>query len=115
VGRKRVGANREAATWLELLGATIRLGRVERGWTQHDLATRIGASANTVAAIEKGSPSTSVGLVLNAASLTGVPLFGAENSDELRAVGRATQTMLSLLPKKVRPATVQVEPDDLDF
>ena len=107
MGRKKVGANREAATWLALLGATIRLGRIERGWTQHDLATRIGASANTVAAIEKGSPSTSVGLVLNAASMTGVPLFGAQNSDQLRTASRVTQTILALLPKRVRPATVE--------
>lgn len=115
MGRKKIGTNREAAAWLDTLAMTIRQGRIERGWTQQDLAERIGASVNTVAAIEKGSPAASIGLVMNAASLTGVPLFGAERADDLRTANQAAQTMLSLLPKRAHRPTIEVNPDDLDF
>lgn len=117
VGRQRVGVNREAAEWLRLLGVLVRAGRVERGWRQEDLAWRIGASTNTVAAIEKGSAAVSVGLVLNAASLVGIPFLGADDRASVTEAARTAETIAALLPQRVaRRRPVEPESvDELDF
>ena len=63
---------------LVLLGKQIRLARKRRRMSEHDLAARIGVARSTLQLIEKGSPSVAIGLVLEAATLTGVDLFVPE-------------------------------------
>ncbi len=48
------------------LGAAIRDRRRQRGWSQRELAERIGTSRQWVNEVEKGKARTEVGLVLRA-------------------------------------------------
>ncbi|WP_232451988.1 helix-turn-helix domain-containing protein [Burkholderia ubonensis] len=56
----------EAEEVVTSLGETVALARRARDWTQSDLASKMGASVNTVVNIEKGRPSVGFGQVLNA-------------------------------------------------
>lgn len=56
----------EAEEVVTVLGETVSLARRARGWTQADLAQKMGTSVNTVVNIEKGRPSVSFGQILNA-------------------------------------------------
>lgn len=92
----------------KLLGKLIRLGRKERKMTEEDLAGRAGISRRTLQKIERGNLKCEIGLVFEVAALTGVSLFGQEQSAEFAwHVGR-TEEKLSLLPQRVR-TTVKVD------
>ncbi len=85
----------------ELLGAEIRIGRLERRWTAHELAERVGVSVVTLRKIERGDPSVGLGFAFEAATLTGVQLFQDERpriSAELRRAG----DRLRVLPSRAR-------------
>lgn len=114
MARVRVSPRRGAADAAAVLGQQIKAARVERGWTAHELAARIGVDRRTVAAIEAGDPGTSLGNVLNAADIVGVPLFGAEDRAELARLRREGRERLALLPTRVDKPRNRVEPDD-DF
>lgn len=45
---------------LRALGANIRLARLRRGLSAHDIGSKIGVGRDTVAEAEKGKPSTSI-------------------------------------------------------
>jgi transcriptional regulator with XRE-family HTH domain len=95
---------------VEALGAQIAAARRELGWTAADLAGRLGVTVHLVGRIEKGSPSTAIGTVLEAAVVCGVPLFGPDPDDVTRAAERA-QARLALLPERVRVSTPNVDND----
>ena len=57
--------------------------------------------------IESGSTSPSLGIVLEAAILCGVPLFGRER-DELRSFALSQQDRSALLPARVRHRPVEI-------
>ena len=62
----------------------LRLARVEKGWSQQDLATQVGASRQTVGLIEKGKFNPSLNLCLSLAHAldkTLDELFWQETSD----------------------------------
>ncbi len=90
------------------LGAEVAAGRRQVGWTQLELAQRLGVSRKLVSRIESGNPGVSVGVAFEAAVLVGVPLFGVESRDldlvSDRAVARA-----ALLPHRIRSAPVEIE------
>ena len=56
------------------LGAVIRDRRQRRGWSQRELAERVGASRQWVNAVEKGKARTEVGLALRALDALDVTL-----------------------------------------
>ena len=56
------------------LGAAIRDRRQQRGWSQRELAERVGASRQWVNAVEKGKARTEVGLALRALDALDVTL-----------------------------------------
>jgi transcriptional regulator with XRE-family HTH domain len=85
----------------ELLGTLIRIGRLERRWTVQELAERTGVSVVTMRKIERGDPSVGLGVVFEAATLTGVPLFYEEPS-RLSAELRHAGDRLALLPSRAR-------------
>lgn len=85
----------------QLLGAEIRIGRLERRWTAHELAERVGVSVVTLRKIERGDPSVGLGFAFEAATLTGVQLFQDERpriATELRRAG----DRLAVLPSRAR-------------
>lgn len=84
MARIRVSPRRGAADAIAILGQQIKAARYARKWTAADLAARISVDRRTVAAIEAGSPAVSIGNVLNAADILGVPCSErktASNSD----------------------------------
>ena len=76
---------------LVLLGKQIRLARKRRRMSEHDLAARIGVARSALQLNEKGSPSVAIGLVLEAATLTGVDLFVPEATSLHEVLGRGAR------------------------
>ena len=105
--RTRSRATQEA---LILMGGQIRLARKQRKMSEADLSARIGIARSTLQLIEKGHPKVEIGLVFEAATLVGVPLFVTETS------GLAPQISwlgdkLALLPQSVRRPRREVKDD----
>lgn len=98
---------KEATT---LLGQLIQLRRKKRRWSATELASRAGISRVTLAKIEKGDPTCSIGLVFEAAALVGVPLFDSGQTPLADQLHR-TSEMLALLPKNLRRSTEAVDDD----
>ena len=57
------------------LGAAIRDHRRRRGWSQRELAEKVGASRQWVNEVEKGKARTEVGLVLRTLDALDVALW----------------------------------------
>lgn len=114
MARIRVSPRRGAADAIAILGQQIKAARHARKWTAADLAARISVDRRTVAAIEAGSPAVSIGNVLNAADILGVPLFGAENRLELGRLRREGRDRMALLPTRVDAPRSNRGPED-DF
>ncbi len=98
---------------LLLLGKQIRLARKCRRMSEYDLAARIGIARSTLQLIEKGNPSVAIGLVLEAATLTGVNLFVPEATTLAPQLGRIDDK-LALMPGSIRNRMPRREVDD-DF
>ncbi len=95
---------------LLLLGKQIRLARKRRRMSERDLAARIGIARSTLQLIEKGSPSVAIGLVLEAAVLTGVDLFVSDATTLAPQLER-TEDKLALMPGSVRRPRREVDDD----
>jgi HTH-type transcriptional regulator / antitoxin HipB len=54
------------------LGAAVRDRRLQRGWTQAELADLIGTSRQWVIALERGKPTAEVGAALRAVVALGL-------------------------------------------
>lgn len=83
---------------VQVLGESVRAGRLRRGWSVATLAERVGVSAPTITKIERGNPSVAIGTVFEAARLVGVELFGG---NEVLA-GHVVRNELALLPQRGR-------------
>ena len=94
-----------------LLGTQIKLARKQRRMSEHDLAARAGIARSTLQRIEKGDPAVEIGLVFEAATLTGVDLFVPEATTLAPQLGRIDDR-IALMPGSIR--TVRREVDD-DF
>ncbi|MDQ3157047.1 MAG: helix-turn-helix transcriptional regulator [Actinomycetota bacterium] len=92
------------------LGAQIAIARRELGWTAAELADRLGVGAAAVSRLENGAPGTAIGTVLEAAIVTGVPLFDT-NPAGLAQVASAQRAQLAILPSRIRRKTVEVDDD----
>lgn len=114
MSRRKIAVQRASADALAVLGHQIRMSRIAQGWTQHALASRIGVTQKTVAAIESGAATVTVGSVFNAAFTVGVNLFGLEGTDLALARRRGEET-LALLPSRIRRPVVKENADDFAF
>ena len=94
----------------QVLGAQIAEARRIRGWTAAELAERVGVSARTISSLERGSPTVTLGTAFEAATLLGVPLFGAEGP-ELAALAREGRRTLALMPSRVYHRRTPVDDD----
>ena len=86
---------------LVLLGKQIRLARKGRRMSERDLSDRIGVARSTLQRIEKGDPAVEIGLVFEAATLTGVDLFVPEASTLAPQISRIDDR-LALMPGSIR-------------
>ena len=85
----------------ELLGGQIRQARIERRWSQQDLAERAGITPETLSKIERGHPTVGLGSAFEAAALVGVPLFHDDRSRLTMDLDRV-RSRNALLPQRVR-------------
>ncbi|WP_036376639.1 helix-turn-helix domain-containing protein [Mycolicibacterium austroafricanum] len=114
--KKAVAPTRAGADALAVLGAQIRLARHDKNWTAAELGMRVGVGPRTITAIERGAPGVAIGTVFSAATVLGVPLFGA-NDAELARLRRRGEERIALMPsREYHPRTV-LDADDaaLDF
>jgi transcriptional regulator with XRE-family HTH domain len=95
---------------VRVLGLEIARARRARRWTQEELAERAGISANTLRSIERGSPTTTIGVVFELASLLGIDLFGAA-AEDLPALVAQGRDRLALLPTRVRTRPAELQDD----
>ncbi len=94
----------------QVLGAQIAEARRERGWTADELAQRVGVSPRTISTLERGSPTVTMGIAFEAATLLGISLFGADGP-ELARLARQGRDRLALLPSRVRRSRDAVRDD----
>jgi len=94
----------------QLLGARVRLARLERRWTLQELAERVGVTHVTMRKVERGDLTVGLGVAFEAAAVLGVPLFHEDPSRRALEAGRVDDR-LAVLPALVRKPT---EVDD-DF
>ena len=92
------------------MGKQVRLARKGRRMSEHDLAARIGVARSTLQRIEKGDPAVEIGLVLEAATLTGVDLFTPEATTLAPQIG-GIDDRLALMPGSIRKARRVVDDD----
>jgi transcriptional regulator with XRE-family HTH domain len=109
--KREIAVSRASRDALAVLGAQIKTARLQRRWTQEELAGRIGVDFRALARVENGSPSVAIGTAFNAAFTVGVNLFGLDREDLALARRRGEET-LRLLPKQARPAARDGADDD---
>jgi transcriptional regulator with XRE-family HTH domain len=85
----------------KLLGARVRLARLERRWTLQGLADRVGVSHVTMRKIERGDLTVALGVAFEAAAVVGVPLFHEDRSRRSLEADRVDDR-LAVLPQLVR-------------
>ena len=109
--KKRMSPTRAGADALAVLGTQIRAARHDKNWTAAELGMRIGVGARTITAIEKGTPGVAIGTVFSAATVLGVPLFGADD-EELARLRRRGEERVALLPSREYTPRTQTDVDD---
>jgi transcriptional regulator with XRE-family HTH domain len=93
-----------------MMGGHNRLAPKQRKMTEADLTARVGIARSTLQHIEKGNPKVEIGLVFEAATLVGVPLFVDEPSRLAPEISRVNDK-LALLPQSVRRPRSEVKDD----
>ncbi|MDR3418319.1 MAG: helix-turn-helix domain-containing protein [Nevskia sp.] len=86
------------------LGQKLAAARVAKGWSQAEIARRVGASRRTILNIEAGSPGAAIGTVLHLAWLLDVRVDDAPARQEPSARVR----------RRAAPGK-SVRPVDLEF
>jgi len=95
-----------------LLGKMIKQARIQKRWSEKELAERANVSRETVQRAEKGAPACAVGTVFELAFLVDIRLFESELSS-MKAQSRAVDANLVLLPSRIRQsASLKVADDD---
>lgn len=117
MARRTIAPARAATDALLLLGSQLRFARHQRNWTAEDLGERVGVGPRTITAMERGAPGVAIGTVFSAATVLGVPLFGADD-DELARMRRRGEERIALIPsREYQPRSTMADsgPDALDF
>ena len=105
---KRIRArSRICKATLALLGKQIKVARKRRGFSEQELARRVGVCRQTIRKIESGSPSVEVGILVEAAAIVGVWLFSPEGRPLDEQI-RHQDELLALLPKRAVRHTATV-------
>jgi DNA-binding XRE family transcriptional regulator len=101
--------SKQSEVALKTLGLFVKVARESAHMSQNALATRLGVTRQTVAAIEQGSGKVAIATVFEAAYLVDVPLMSADRENIPR-----WQNILhdfdALLPAKI--SNKRIEMDD---
>ena len=95
---------------MELLSKQIRLGRKRHKMSESELADRCGMSRSTLQRIERGDLSAEIGLVFEAATVVGIPLFDIQQLDISSQIN-VTGDMIKLISKSHRGTSDRYEND----
>jgi transcriptional regulator with XRE-family HTH domain len=108
---RKISVPDPVAGQLTELGARLRLARKRREWTVAELAERLGVSRETVTALEKGAPGTSMGVLGVALWVMGLPGLDrvAATTEDLRGIALER----ARAPQRVRKR--RERKDDYDF
>lgn len=113
-GEKRMSENRTYSKFtkeaLLLLGKRIRLARKERRMSEKDLSERVGIARSTLQKIERGDPVVDIGLVFEAATITGVPLFEPDATSLAPQIAQV-RDKIALLPAYIRKPKTELNDD----
>ncbi len=82
------------------LGELIRLARKERGFSQQELADRLGTSRMKINRIEAGNPKVSIGSVFEACFVLGIPLMGGDEK-HIHNLSMLLSYMNKLIPDNI--------------
>lgn len=86
--------SRATREWLSLLGAEIRVARLQKGIALSDLAVRIGVTRQTVSALESGTPTVAVGTVFEAAAVLQIQLLRTDQDSVRERLAQTRQLIL---------------------
>lgn len=95
---------------LLLLGERIRLARKERRMSEEDLSARVGIARSTLQKIERGDPIVDIGLVFEAATISGVPLFEPHITSLAPQIAQV-RDKTALLPTYIRKPKTELNDD----
>jgi transcriptional regulator with XRE-family HTH domain len=93
-----------------LLGKQVKVARKSRRMSESELASRAGIARSTLQKIEQGNPTINIGLVFEAATLVGVPLF-VPDAETLAPRFDHLNDILALMPKQIRKKRREVKDD----
>ncbi len=92
------------------LGNLIKLARKERGFTQEELAERIGSSRMTINRIESGNTQAAIGTVFEACFIVGIPLLGCDEK-HVNNLSKMLSYMNKLLPERLTNKFTSINDD----
>ncbi len=93
-----------------LLGKRIKLGRIQKSWSEKELAERANVSRETIQRAEKGAPSCAIGTMFELAYLVGIKLFDSD-LPSMQTQRAQADAHLALLPSRIRQGS-KVKDDD---
>ena len=71
---------KKAQTYQQLIGETVEHMRLERGWTQEELAKMVGSSQSAIHRIEKGGQNVSLGMIKKLSEAFGSQILSINDS-----------------------------------
>lgn len=91
------------------IGARLRQARIEKEWSQEQLAEGLQLEAVTISRIETGRRSLSAGCAVEAAKLLGVPVTALLGVVEAPVAGEEEAIrLLRLMPARRREAAIRM-------
>lgn len=92
---------------LALFGAAVRAARQQRGWTQAELAQRVGIGVRTALKIESGSPGVAYATVLQLCSVLNL----SPDPDQLASNAAQRRNLGALANQRKRVRKPHIDPD----
>lgn len=102
--------SRVTKSTVSYLGNLIKLARRERGFSQEELAERMGTSRSTIQRIENGNTQVAIGIVFEACFIVGIPLLGCDEK-YINNLARMLSYMNKLIPDNIPAKNIKINND----